>query len=217
MILELDEDFFETRESIQDGMRFMAKYLGVTLITEPNREDMSETAVQRIINSVCIAFSISVISDMSSLLFASFWKNENIPGLTNALLGSIFLSAPLRCWGKGLGQLGKCLWCQHNVYGVCDAVTWDVSRKDVADRVTLQPFAKYTHPGKGDTKHCKSALSIPLHAIQNASRLVGKPWQFYKQFFRQTQQPAWWFTGSSLFFCCAHLVEWQADDLQLIV
>ncbi|XP_077972866.1 uncharacterized protein LOC120337250 [Styela clava] len=48
---KLDEDWFDNQEPIKDGMMFSAKYLGLTIVTEPKGEDVSSVAVQRIINT----------------------------------------------------------------------------------------------------------------------------------------------------------------------
>lgn len=47
---KLDEDWFDNQEPIKDGMMFSAKYLGLTIVDEPQGEDVSSAAVQRILS-----------------------------------------------------------------------------------------------------------------------------------------------------------------------
>ncbi|XP_059810535.1 low density lipoprotein receptor adapter protein 1b [Hypanus sabinus] len=46
---KLPENWTDTRESLQEGMIFNLKYLGMTLVEEPKGEDMSSAAVRRIV------------------------------------------------------------------------------------------------------------------------------------------------------------------------
>ncbi|XP_041069561.1 low density lipoprotein receptor adapter protein 1b isoform X2 [Carcharodon carcharias] len=46
---KLPENWTDTRESLQEGMIFNLKYLGMTLVEQPKGEDMSSAAVRRIV------------------------------------------------------------------------------------------------------------------------------------------------------------------------
>ncbi|XP_032901045.1 low density lipoprotein receptor adapter protein 1 isoform X2 [Amblyraja radiata] len=46
---KLPENWTDTRETLQEGMIFNLKYLGMTLVEEPKGEDMSSAAVRRIV------------------------------------------------------------------------------------------------------------------------------------------------------------------------
>eukprot|EP00062_Callorhinchus_milii_P018478 gi/632972145/ref/XP_007902516.1/ PREDICTED: low density lipoprotein receptor adapter protein 1 [Callorhinchus milii] len=46
---ELPENWTDTRETLQEGMIFNLKYLGMTLVEQPKGEDMSSAAVRRIV------------------------------------------------------------------------------------------------------------------------------------------------------------------------
>ncbi|XP_078279305.1 low density lipoprotein receptor adapter protein 1b isoform X2 [Rhinoraja longicauda] len=46
---KLPENWTDTRETLQEGMIFNLKYLGMTLVEEPKGEDMSSVAVRRIV------------------------------------------------------------------------------------------------------------------------------------------------------------------------
>ncbi|XP_078423248.1 low density lipoprotein receptor adapter protein 1b [Cetorhinus maximus] len=46
---KLPENWTDTRESLQEGMVFNLKYLGMTLVEQPKGEDMSSAAVRRIV------------------------------------------------------------------------------------------------------------------------------------------------------------------------
>ncbi|GCC22815.1 hypothetical protein chiPu_0001205 [Chiloscyllium punctatum] len=46
---ELPENWTDTRESLQEGMIFNLKYLGMTLVEQPKGEEMSSAAVRRIV------------------------------------------------------------------------------------------------------------------------------------------------------------------------
>lgn len=55
--LELNENWFDIREPVKDGMKFNVKYIGLTKVDQPTGEKMSSDAVQRIFNLVrCFAY-----------------------------------------------------------------------------------------------------------------------------------------------------------------
>ncbi|KAF0021618.1 hypothetical protein F2P81_026129 [Scophthalmus maximus] len=46
---ELPENWTDTRETLQEGMVFQLKYLGVTMVEQPKGEELSAAAVKRIV------------------------------------------------------------------------------------------------------------------------------------------------------------------------
>lgn len=51
-LIELPENWTDTRETLLEGMLFNLKYLGMTLVEEPKGEDLSAAAVKRIVATV---------------------------------------------------------------------------------------------------------------------------------------------------------------------
>lgn len=53
-ILELPENWTDTRETLLEGMVFSLKYLGMTLVERPKGEELSAAAVKRIVATVSV-------------------------------------------------------------------------------------------------------------------------------------------------------------------
>lgn len=53
-MLELPENWTDTRETLLEGMIFSLKYLGMTLVERPKGEELSAAAVKRIVATVSI-------------------------------------------------------------------------------------------------------------------------------------------------------------------
>lgn len=51
-LLELPENWTDTRETLLEGMVFQLKYLGVTMVEQPKGEELSAAAVKRIVATV---------------------------------------------------------------------------------------------------------------------------------------------------------------------
>lgn len=51
-VAELPENWTDTRETLQEGMVFHLKYLGVTMVEQPKGEELSAAAVKRIVATV---------------------------------------------------------------------------------------------------------------------------------------------------------------------
>lgn len=51
-LAELPENWTDTRETLLEGMVFQLKYLGVTMVEQPKGEEVSATAVKRIVTTV---------------------------------------------------------------------------------------------------------------------------------------------------------------------
>lgn len=54
---ELSENWTDTKETLQEGMAFHLKYLGVTAVDQPKGEGMAAAAIRRIITVVKDHFS----------------------------------------------------------------------------------------------------------------------------------------------------------------
>ncbi|KAK2106202.1 Low density lipoprotein receptor adapter protein 1 [Saguinus oedipus] len=48
-MLELPENWTDTRETLLEGMLFSLKYLGMTLVEQPKGEELSAAAIKRIV------------------------------------------------------------------------------------------------------------------------------------------------------------------------
>lgn len=53
-VLELPENWTDTRETLLEGMVFSLKYLGMTLVERPKGEELSAAAVKRIVATVSV-------------------------------------------------------------------------------------------------------------------------------------------------------------------
>ena len=53
-MLELPENWTDTRETLLEGMVFSLKYLGMTLVERPKGEELSAAAVKRIVATVSV-------------------------------------------------------------------------------------------------------------------------------------------------------------------
>lgn len=62
-ILELPENWTDTRETLLEGMLFQVKYLGMTLVEQPKGEELSAAAVKRIVATVRVVFPNISISN----------------------------------------------------------------------------------------------------------------------------------------------------------
>lgn len=51
-VLELPENWTDTKETLLEGMVFNVKYLGMTLVGQPKGEDMAAAAIRRIVTTV---------------------------------------------------------------------------------------------------------------------------------------------------------------------
>lgn len=51
-VVELPENWTDTKETLLEGMVFNVKYLGMTLVGQPKGEDMASAAIRRIVAMV---------------------------------------------------------------------------------------------------------------------------------------------------------------------
>lgn len=51
-VVELPENWTDTKETLLEGMVFNVKYLGMTLVGQPKGEDMAAAAIRRIVTTV---------------------------------------------------------------------------------------------------------------------------------------------------------------------
>ncbi|GAA6096002.1 low density lipoprotein receptor adapter protein 1b isoform X1 [Tachysurus ichikawai] len=61
-VVELPENWTDTRETLLEGMVFQLKYLGVTLVEQPKGEELSAAAVKRIVATVRSLWKLHLIS-----------------------------------------------------------------------------------------------------------------------------------------------------------
>lgn len=65
-LLELPENWTDTRETLLEGVLFSLKYLGMTLVEQPKGEELSAAAVKRIVATVSICAGMRALEHLQS-------------------------------------------------------------------------------------------------------------------------------------------------------
>ncbi|KAL0961771.1 hypothetical protein UPYG_G00331530 [Umbra pygmaea] len=130
---KLPENWTDTRETVVDGMTFNLRHLGMTLVDQPKGEELSATAVKRIVATAKASGKkprkVSLkVSPQGIMLYDS---------LTNQLLDNISIYRISYCTADKLHDKVFAYISQNTLNGTLECHAYLCSKRKVAKAVTL--------------------------------------------------------------------------------